>query len=414
MESNFLSRRNRVPKTLFALFLGALLLDVGGALYIKYAISLIVFLYLGFRFCTGTLYLNKSIVFELSVFVFLPLASALLSVAVFEIPPSDAVSGILPFATFAAYPLFLLINKVSLITIFSNAMVIAACLVIGTAMMLLILHEFRYDDLIARINTLADELRIGYIGANPNFDFFVPNVYYRWTVLLVPAAIILSNGSLTKQFLVLIAAFLSLSTAVIVFSVLGIIIGQLLNRQNQPNRTTLHLRTALVITVPLLCLMAIDYAAEIGLANFIGSKFFVEAGGNEQRLGHISSIIDLVMGDEITLLLGMGVGSSFFSTGVNAEVVNVEVSHLNLIRQFGLLYGLLFFGYVFAVIWGLLKSDQVGRKLGIALTMLFLAAGTNPLLLSPVFFTFLLMCRAYLSTFARTAGTAAPINTSYA
>ena len=109
------------------------------------------------------------------------------------------------------------------------------------------------------------------------------------------------------------------------------------------------------------------------------------------------------------LLIGSGVGSAFYSVGADGVVTNVEVSHFNLLRQFGIVYTLLFVGYVGGVFAGLLRSDGMGRRLGVGLAMIFLAAGTNPLLLSPVFFLVLVLGRAYLAHWARERRAEAPL-----
>ena len=49
----------------------------------------------------------------------------------------------------------------------------------------------------------------------------------------------------------------------------------------------------------------------------------------------------------------------------------------------------------------LLKTDRNGKLLSIGLAMLFLAAGTNPLLLSPVYFLVLIISRAYVVLYAK-------------
>ena len=82
-------------------------------------------------------------------------------------------------------------------------------------------------------------------------------------------------------------------------------------------------------------------------------------------------------------------------------VTNVEVSHFNLMRQFGVLYALGFFLYVFILFISLYKLDKTGRLLSIGIMTLFIAAGTNPLLISPVFFLLLVISRAYITLYAR-------------
>jgi hypothetical protein len=49
----------------------------------------------------------------------------------------------------------------------------------------------------------------------------------------------------------------------------------------------------------------------------------------------------------------------------------------------------------------LLRTDDTGRRLSVGLLTLFIAAGTNPLLLGPVFFLVLVLGRAYVLQYGR-------------
>lgn len=75
------------------------------------------------------------------------------------------------------------------------------------------------------------------------------------------------------------------------------------------------------------------------------------------------------------------------------------MSHFNFLRQFGLIGGFIFFGYIFYVIAGAYGTDALGKRWSIGLLMLFVAAGTNPLLMSPIFLVVLMTVRAYILRF---------------
>ena len=137
------------------------------------------------------------------------------------------------------------------------------------------------------------------------------------------------------------------------------------------------------------------------ILTYIMSKLGRSSSSTMIKIGHIKTVLDLVFKDVVTFLFGMGLGSSFYSYGVNQMVSNIEVSHFNLIRQYGVLYSICFFSYVFMVFVSLLKTDRNGKLLSIGLAMLFLAAGTNPLLLSPVYFLVLIISRAYVVLYAK-------------
>lgn len=60
-----------------------------------------------------------------------------------------------------------------------------------------------------------------------------------------------------------------------------------------------------------------------------------------------------------------------------------------------------FFGYIILTFLKAYKIDSNGRLLAIGLATLFIAAGTNPLLISPVFFLMMVITRAYVTVSAK-------------
>jgi hypothetical protein len=77
---------------------------------------------------------------------------------------------------------------------------------------------------------------------------------------------------------------------------------------------------------------------------------------------------------------------------MDASLSNIELDHLNAIRKFGLPWFFVFTASVLTLSSKLFRSSVPdGRIIGLALLALFIAAGTNPVLLSPVFLMFLAM-----------------------
>jgi len=114
------------------------------------------------------------------------------------------------------------------------------------------------------------------------------------------------------------------------------------------------------------------------------------------REGHIDSILKLFARNPHYLVLGQGVGLPFFSSGEAGDVQNIEVDHLNTIRKFGLPWFLGFSALVFLPAWNLISSGGMEmRAFGFALISAYLAAGTNPVLTSPLFI--LLMVASYFA-----------------
>jgi len=131
----------------------------------------------------------------------------------------------------------------------------------------------------------------------------------------------------------------------------------------------------------------------------IVSKFSTDSESTIIKVGHIEGVLQSMQTTVMNLLFGMGVGSEFYSPGTQSYTINIEVGHFNFVRQFGLIGGVIFFGYVFYVITSAYYTDALGKRWSIGLLMLFGAAGTNPLLMSPVFIVVLMTVRSYIVRF---------------
>ena len=179
----------------------------------------------------------------------------------------------------------------------------------------------------------------------------------------------------------------------------GLVLGLLVDPRTPVSRFG---RLAAALLVVAVSGVALAIASGLGpLLLTLVEKFTSSSESTSIKLGHIQSIMELVSGDAWLLLFGTGVGSSFYTVGFDEVVSNVEVSHFNMLRQFGVVYTLAFFAYVAWVTLTLFRTDVDGRRLSVGIAMLFVAAGTNPLLLTPVFFLALVMGRAYVVRFRR-------------
>jgi hypothetical protein len=108
------------------------------------------------------------------------------------------------------------------------------------------------------------------------------------------------------------------------------------------------------------------------------------------RAGHLESLLALWRERPANLLFGFGLGSTFHSAGAGDVVSNIEIDHFNVVRKYGLFWALAFFAWVLRTAWMAIRDARVDvRGLGWALLAGFVVAGTNPVLISPVFFLFL-------------------------
>lgn len=389
---------------LYMLFMSALILDTGGALGLKYSAFLLVTLYLGIAAVTGRATVPlRVLVIEGLLFGVAPVFFLYLAVTAYGVAPSTAVGRLAPFITWLLYPVLLKVDsRERLVSVFSRAILFGAVLILVMFGVLIGLYALDRVDTIVAINTFTDSHRLGYFGVKPldtGTTFFFPGVYFRWSLLLIPAAIIAFARGGVRFFTTVAAILASASAAALVALVLGVGCVLFDHRLSRSLRRR-YAHRAFVLAIGLGVLGVALYRAGFGGAvELIVGK--LSSASTSVKIGHIQSIIDESTQSIGRLLFGMGVGSTFYSAGAGDFVSDVEVSHFELVRQFGLVYALAFFTYVgwlTAAVW---RTDGNGRLLGIGLMLLFIAAGTNPLLLTSVFFILLVVCRAYLTIAAK-------------
>ncbi len=395
-----------IPLLLYGFFLAAMIIDVGGAFGLKYTVFAVIFIYvLIYAFAQKIKIPESFLIVEGTLFIVAPIFFLLLAIGPFSVLPTAALGELTPYATWLLYPVLLQVrSKEKIISFFETALFWGAILTVVTFCVIYLLYFLGQGDLITRINMFAHEYRLGYFGRNPlggDGSFFFPNVYFRWTLLLIPAAILLLKGNKMKFIFVILAIFLTTSTAAILFTLVGLFWALFSNLLSGKIPKLYIKRLALLGVILLIAAFALYFSGYGYIMEFVTSKLNISSASTSVKVGHIKSILALMSKDVVTFLFGMGVGSSFYSTGVDKAVTNVEVSHFNLMRQFGVLYALGFFLYVFILFISLYKLDKTGRLLSIGIMTLFIAAGTNPLLISPVFFLLLVISRAYITLYAR-------------
>ena len=377
---------------LLSLFLLALVVDVGGAFGIKYGISVLILAWVLYHraLLSG---LASPFRLELFLFGFAPLLLAVVSIAFRSIHPVTVLQHSLFLGTWLLLPVTLRLSVEELSERYLQVLCLGAGIVIATFVLQGALAASGQSDWIFAIRRFFVQNRMGLIGPRP-VEFleigYIPGVYYRWTMLLIPATVLSLGSHLSRRALLIVAVLLTLSTGVIVFTLAGLILAALLS-----DRQTLRRVTAVLLIVFLVAGIAAA-AGYSPLLGWITSKFSPEQRGAERKLAQVENIARLVTQDGTTLMVGMGVGSTFYSEFLQQQVVGVEVSQADMIRQFGLPYSLAFFLYVG---WLALRLIRVGGRAllwGSGLLAFFCATATNPLLLSPVFFAVLVLARALL------------------
>lgn len=369
--------------------LASLILDIGGAFGVKYAVSGLLLVWV--LVLVARVGIRRDLAIEFGVLLYFAFS---VSYSMFRGVELTDIYGQLSFVIYFFLLFAVLYMPGDAATdAFRRIMVFGALIVIGTFLSILL-----YPESLIAWKILGDSYRMGYLGIQTIGGQEFPNVYYRWSMWLIPAFIISIGKYRLASVLLGAAALITLSTSVIAFTVLGSALLILVLR----NRYAVSLRSisyAGVVAVIGLVVLELNFSVSVLLYENITSKFSTSSFSTNVKLGHIEGVLQSMQASFLSILFGTGVGSEFYSPGIRDYAINIEVSHFNFLRQFGLIGGAIFFGYVLYVILSALTTDALGRRWAIGLLMLFGAAGTNPLLMSPVFMVVLVTVRAYVAQY---------------
>jgi len=356
--------------------------DIGGGFGLKYLV-LSIFLFFAIVKLIEERF-NRSHFFEASVCVFFS-AAALLSVM-----RGNDISSAFSEVSFVAFVSLLVVgNRVGADFLESNFLrvsLFAAIIVITTFSVIFIFPEVG-----VAATSFSAENRLGYIGVKA-IGGGVPNVYFRWSIwLLLGFSLSLFSKKYSLSMVIFAAAVMTLSIAVIGGAVLIILAYAVIGGGSK------YVKVLRIFSIPVLIFLGSLLAIYLfpNMSAEVLSKFSESSSSSSIKMGHIESILSLLANEPSYLIYGQGPGSSFYSTGAGSLVNDVEVSHFNLLRQFGVFGFALYFFYFFYVIAGLLRLGQQGYAWAVGLTVMFIVAGTNPLLLSPIFFVPLMLGRVY-------------------
>jgi hypothetical protein len=233
-----------------------------------------------------------------------------------------------------------------------------------------------FDAMLARWHEGA----AGYFGMRLLGGELFPNIYFKSTLFFVPAFLyLLYRGHWLAAFVCFLGLIAGISKTGIGVCLLVLAVYAVFGFGFW-HRIVVLLCLAMA---GLLVAMTPIFEVVIGLVSGGGETIDV-------RAGHIASLWQLFSEDPVALLFGYGLGAEFYSSGAGDFVTNIEVDHLNVIRKYGLFWfiGLLLF-VALLVFRAWSSSDPQLRLLGWALLIAFLVSGTNPVLISPMFFVVL-------------------------
>lgn len=132
-----------------------------------------------------------------------------------------------------------------------------------------------------------------------------------------------------------------------------------------------------IISFTYLILYLVIYLIYDGQLYFDPSSGLTSA---EARVAHVLSIFD---GFKISeLFFGQAPGSEFFTLRHNRYVDNIEMTHLEIFRKFGLI-GFVLLNAILVVVLRILNSKNL-HSISISITLVYFMSGSNPIFLSSI------------------------------
>ena len=194
----------------------------------------------------------------------------------------------------------------------------------------------------------------------------LPNVYFQGTLgLIICGCLAIYN----KNYITVLIIAISLILAPSRFGFVIIFLSFFIVNFKFTFNNIFILGLLIVILTFLLSLLPFGYE--------LFSIYTGESDGVSVRSGHFTSLIVEYEKKPISLILGQGPGSTFYSQGINEITNNIEVSQLELLRKYGLITFFLFHIFYFYPI-----ITQIPGSLKISLLLFYVVTFSNPVLLS--------------------------------
>ncbi|RPI15812.1 MAG: hypothetical protein EHM60_03590 [Lysobacterales bacterium] len=351
--------------------------DMGGGFGVKYVSYVVVAAVLALRWSDYSISPLRLAV-PLLLLVIWPLVAVAVGLAR-GADAGDAIGEATPFLP--GVLAFLLIQGApgrSLLDVVMDSIALLAVATIGLFMLLLVAPGSAPAT--AALALLGDEAH-GFFGVRTLGPVSVPNVYFKATLFMVPAfAWFLFRHRYLKAALCALGLVLAFSRAgVALVAVLGAFFLLTGSLRQQLLAGLLIAAVGLLLARHGELLQLAEYGARLQDA-LLGRDLSAQA-----RIGHLGSLAELLNRDAWSLWLGHGAGTAFYSAGTGAWVTFIELDHVDAIRQFGLAWFAVFTMLVGFVGHRVYRAGPDGRAAAIALGAAFVASGTNPVLINPLF-----------------------------
>ncbi len=356
-------------------FIFSNVIDMAGNIGIKYASSILLLFYIAFHW--RSIRLSKFELISLLTFAFF---FPFLSLFIGFVDGASINSIFVPLPIILTLPLIyfalkIMPSKQIINYLFSTLYFLATVVIIAN--ILAFLFPSIFSSLIPLLELIFSNIDL-YQGTRT--DALVGKVYPRATLFFVAAGIYyFFIGNLFRFFVLLFALILAVSKS-------GVLILTMLMLFKIQKKFLFSygfiIFVSIFITLGFLTNLIYPNYYDVLISLFIG-----QSETTNLRIQHAVSFLDYFDQNWSSLFFGQGVGTSFFTLGTNSFEMNIELDHLETIRRYGLIWAVAFYATVLLISFRLIfmNKDTSNSAIGIALFAGFLAAGTNPVLISPPF-----------------------------
>ncbi len=228
---------------------------------------------------------------------------------------------------------------------------------------------------VARLLEALASPQVGFFGSRRTGGLELPGIYFRATLFLVAA---FTYFHMTGRRAVAWVAFLGLALSL---ARAGILLCLAVYAVDAVRRGRIASLLALGAGAAAVHFLLPD------IARHIMETLSLQADTTQARLRHLDSMLTLFDDNPLRILFGQGAGAEFYSAGAGADVANIEIDHFNAVRKFGLVWFLPFLYLLVRTSANLIREPAPEKRaIGLSLALMFLAAGTNPVFVSPLFF----------------------------
>lgn len=354
-------------------------IDMGGELGIRNISFLLLILLVSYYVVTcKKFYFKTSHVFLILLFLGYPVSSLLIGMS-YNFDFDTGISQISIFIFAFLYFLKRIIEKdndLPLLPIryFNNTMLIISLFYV----LMLISYQF-FPSLFNSVAHYIHDKGAGFAGVRTENGVGFANIYLKSSLFLIFTYCCFLKRNIVKAGVIVLATVITTSKALLLTEVLLLV-----------TKLKGKFISVVVFILALLLFIVVYFDEVMVVFNYMNDTLQGNSETYLVRVHHFTDLVELFSEHPVNLLFGFGAGSSFFSSYYGKYIYNIELDHLNAIRKFGLIWFMAFTWIVFFNIIHLVRLKR--NELALGLFLSFILAGTNPVLLSPIFFILLIEC----------------------